>query len=573
MQHLFSKISLAPFWTFLGATLLSFCWLLPNHTQPWTSFHSDAWAASLWAVVACVVLSRAPRTFKWHGLPAFVALITIVPALQFFVGLLPFSGQAWISTTYLIGFLSALWLGQQWHVWQPVRLGNFLFLAIGIGATLSVGLQLQQWLGVARDGALDVWVASDSVGARPFANMGQANQLATLLLWGLLACGWAQWQRYIRSSIVILLAVFLLFGLSLTQSRSGALGVLAMVIATWLWRGLWREKRKIVPVVVTALAGFYTLFLLLIPLLSQELMFDAPAALMDRANGELRPKLWLLLLDAIQHHPLLGYGWNEVVRAQLLVANSHPVLGYPFFQSHNLFFDFLIWTGIPVGMSISVVILAWVGIAARRISEPPQLFYFLMILVAGIHALFELPLHYAYFLLPVGVAMGALNGGLRIWELKLPMALGKFPIAVALALGVGLLAIVIRDYFEIEETHLSMRLERSGIVNARGPRLPDVWILNQLMETQRFIRFEPYAGASMEQLKWAEDMVALVPSPRGFMKVAIFFGINQRPEESRNWLRRMCRVVSREQCVAGPEKWSSEKNNYPQLKNIDWPAP
>lgn len=337
-------------------------------------------------------------------------------------------------------------------------------------------------------------------------------------------------------------------------------------------RAMAREE-KIVPVVVTALAGFYTLFLLLIPLLSQELMFDAPAALMDRANGELRPKLWLLLLDAIQHHPLLGYGWNEVVRAQLLVANSHPVLGYPFFQSHNLFFDFLIWTGIPVGMSISVVILAWVGIAARRISEPPQLFYFLMILVAGIHALFELPLHYAYFLLPVGVAMGALNGGLRIWELKLPMALGKFPIAVALVLGVGLLAIVIRDYFEIEETHLSMRLERSGIVNARGPRLPDVWILNQLMETQRFIRFEPYAGASMEQLKWAEDMVALVPSPRGFMKVAIFFGINQRPEESRNWLRRMCRVVSREQCVAGPEKWSSEKNNYPQLKNIDWPAP
>ncbi|WPH13997.1 PglL family O-oligosaccharyltransferase [Variovorax paradoxus] len=567
-----SKISLAPLWGVIGAALLSLCWLLPNHTQPWTSFHSDAWAASLWAVVACIVLCRAPSNFKWRGLPLFVALITTIPGFQFFSEILPFSGQAWISTAYLLGFLSALWLGEQWNAWRPTHLGNFLFLAVGIGATLSVGLQLQQWLGVARDGTLDVWVASSSVGARPYANMGQANQLATLLLWGLLACGWAQWQRYIRSSIAILLAMLLLFGLALTQSRSGALGVLAVVIATWLWRGLWCEKKKIIPVVAAALAGLYVLFLLLIPLLSQELMFDAPAALIDRANGELRPKLWLLLWDAVLHHPFSGYGWNEVVRAQLLVANSHPALGYPFFQSHNLFFDFLIWTGIPVGASISIVILTWIGTVARRINKPSQLFYFMMILVVGIHALFELPLHYAYFLLPVGVAMGALNGGLRIWELKLPVTLGKFPIVIALGLSVGLLAAAIKDYFEIEETHLSMRLERSGIVNARGPRLPDVWILNQLMETQRFIRFEPYVGASAEKLKWAEDMVALVPSPRGFMKVAILFGINQRPEESKKWLQRMCRVVSREQCAAGPQKWANEKSNYPQLKNIDWPS-
>ena len=72
---------------------------------------------------------------------------------------------------------------------KPDELADILFLAVLVAALVSVGLQLCQWLALSEHDAVAAWVLP-LPGSRPYANLMQPNQLATLQLWGLLACGW-----------------------------------------------------------------------------------------------------------------------------------------------------------------------------------------------------------------------------------------------------------------------------------------------------------------------------------------------------------------------------------------------
>lgn len=554
----------------MGAILLSLGWLLPNHTKPWTSFHSDAWVAALLAMSGLVVIVRARREVVWHGLVLVVALLIPLPFAQWMLGLLPFSGQAWIFIAYVIGFALALLVGQQWQLWRPAWMGDMLFSAIGAAAAFSVLIQFQQWLGMTATAPLDVWVRASN-GLRPFANMGQPNQLATLLLWGLLACGWAVWRRVVGLATALLASSLLLFGLALTQSRTGALSLLVIVMAAWFWRRQWGMRA--VPWCVTGLAGLYMVVLLALPLLRRFLLLDLPGSMGTRLDQELRPDLWRLLLDAAWQRPWVGHGVNQTVVAQASVADSHPALHHPFLQAHNLFLDFVLWVGIPLGILLTGCVLAWMITAAARLRRPPEILYFMLVVVIGIHAMLEFPLHYAYFLLPTGLAMGALNARLRIWPIgRISGGAGRLILLGAWLCGVVLLGLIVRDYFSIEENYTSIALERAHIANSRSLDAPDVVLLNDLREVQRFMKYKPAANVSPAELEWARAATLAWPSPRSFMTLAVVLGLNGQPIEARQWLVKMCRIVQREQCDRGPSRWAEAQKLYPQLATIAWPA-
>ena len=82
---------------------------------------------------------------------------------------------------YLLGLACAMALGAQWEKNAPGRCGDFLFIAILTAGILSAVIAICQWLGL---GVSAFWVLeSDS---RPYANLSQANQTATLYVLGLL---------------------------------------------------------------------------------------------------------------------------------------------------------------------------------------------------------------------------------------------------------------------------------------------------------------------------------------------------------------------------------------------------
>lgn len=522
------------------------------------------------AAIGIVVLVRCGSTFAWHGLALIVAVLLSLPFLQNALGLLPFAGQAWTATAYIAGFLLALLIGQQWQSWRPMWMGDILFLAVGIAALTSVALQLQQWLSTTDELTLNVWTVGSSE-SRPSANMGQPNQLATLLLWGLLACGWGVWRRQLGRTTALLTPAFLLVGLALTQSRTGMLGLLVLTLGAWWWRRLWEAKR--VPWYVTGLAGFYFMALIALPFIRRALLLEVPGSMVQRLGHELRPELWKTLLDAAWQRPWTGYGWNLVIPAQLQAAERHAPLHYPFMQSHNLFLDFIVWAGIPLGLLLAGCVLAWLATAAFRVSRSSDALYFLLVMVVGVHAMLEYPLHYAYFLLPTGLAMGALNYNLKIWPLRVPslwsgrrMLLGFWFLCVVLA------GLIVRDYLRVEESYASLQLERAQIQNSRPAEPPDVLLLTDLREAQRYMKYEPVPGVGPSEIQWARDATVLWPSSRSFMTLAILLALNRHQEEARVWLVKMCSIVPEKQCETSPTRWTQAQKAYPQLAGIEWPV-
>ncbi|MBS0408112.1 MAG: O-antigen ligase C-terminal domain-containing protein [Proteobacteria bacterium] len=554
----------------MAAGLLSLGWLLPNHTKPWMAFHSDAWIAAILALTGLVVLVRGPRAVACNGMTVVAALLLPIPLLQHVSGILAFAGQAWTASAYIGGFMLALLIGQQWQAWRPRWMGDILFAAIGLAAIASVAMQLQQWLSLAPDGALNVWIVG-SDGARPSANMEQPNQLATLLLWGLLACAWGVWRKQLGRAVALITAGFLLIGLALTQSRTGALGLFTLGVAAWWWRRRWQSKA--VPLCVTSLAAFYVLVLLILNPLRRFLMLEVPASMVQRLGHELRPELWRMLWDAACQQPWSGYGWSRVAAAQIAVAENHPALHVPFFHSHNLFLDFVLWMGIPLGLLLTGLVLCWVIIAACRVRRTPEILFFLAVVVVGIHAMLELPLHYAYFLLPTGLMMGALTGKLQIFPLKMACRMsGRWILLGTWCLGVTLLGLIVRDYFRVEAAYASLQLEKAQLVGSRPASTPTVLLLTDLREMQRLMKFEPNGESSPSELQWAKDVTAIWPSAGNFMKLAKMLGLNHQPNEAQRWLVIMCRIVPREQCASAPAKWEQVQRLHPTLTSIQWPV-
>lgn len=553
----------SPFWLCAAALALSLGWLLPNHYVPWTSFHADAWVAAWLALWALAALWRLRGPVPWHGLALGVAALLPLPWLQHAVGLLPFAGDAWVHSAYLAGLLLALLTGARWERASPAELGDALFLALGLAALGSVGLQLCQWLNL---GELDIWLMGFAPGHRPYANMGQPNQLATLLLWALLGCAWGVLRGWLGGASAALAALFLLVGVALTQSRTAWLALAALLAGAWWWR---RLLPRPLPWVASVLVLAFVAFVVALPGLSQALGLDYDLTLALRTQTELRPAAWRLFARAALDSPWWGYGWGQGAAAQMQVALALPALSLGFSQAHNLFLDLVLWNGLPLGLLLSAGLLAWAWQRTRAVASGLDAVRLLLLAVVGLHAMLELPLHYAYFLLPAGLVAGMLDtrlGGAP-WR--------QSPRAVLLGLWLAaslLLAALVRDYLRVEAGFYQLRFEKARIGQPGPAEPPAVWLLTQFSELIRYARLEPQASMADSELASAHQLTQAYPSLGNQLKLAAALGLNQRPAEAQDALRRLCRVLPAEDCVQARMAWGGLQQRQPALARVAWPA-
>ena len=557
---------LTPFWLAIWAFALSCAWLLPNHYPPWAGFHADAWTAAILLLVTPAVILRSSTPTQWHGSAVLVAVLVCAPWLQYSAGLISFAGQAWISTAYLLGLLLALLVGHHWERACPEQFADGLFVAIGVASVLSINLQLQTWLGLMDTGIFDLW-SMGLVGARPYANFGQPNQLATFLLWGLLACAWGYSNEKIRPAVAVLLACFLLLGIALTQSRTAWLGLSFLVLATWVWRRLWRSKW--VPWSVTGLFVLFWVSPFLLRGLTDFLLLGSENSyLRVQLQGELRPLAWRLFIDAALNRPWLGYGWSELGHAQLAVAADFPPLYATFGHSHNLFLDLMLWLGLPIGIFVSAALVWWFGANIRAASNAKDAILLMFLGVVGIHSMLELPLHYAYFLLPTGMVMGVLNsrvGGKPMWITP------RWSLTGLWLAGALMFAGIIRDYFPVESSFQTLRFELARIGTLPPGKPPEVVFLTQLRERIRFMRYEAKPGISTDELAWVFQVVNAYPGGDVLYKAATTLALNNRPQEARQWLKRICKISSVEECDLIKRVWAQDARFNPLIAAVPWP--
>ena len=556
-----------------AATVLAlFAWTTPNHYPPWLTFHGELSMAVALLLVTSWMCWRDPGSFRSPPPLAIAAFATMfIPAAQFALGEVKFIGDVWMTSLYLGGFGLAIWLGraavQQFGVERVLEPMEWIILA---GAVVSTWLALYQWQGLEY---LEFFVIEIPAQSRPYANLIQPNNLATLLVLGMLATAYLfEAGRLHRATSTLLIAV-LGFGVAMTQSRTGLveIAVAGTLIIASTRRGNAMKIRARHVAGALAIAFVMPLVWAAVRTTSSN---PSGHDLAEMAQAGLRPLHWAAMVDAIERKPWAGFGWNQLGAADYLVAIDHPATHETLAQSHNLLLDLLVWNGIPLGTLLVVVLAAWFATVLPRCNTIPKMLAFSGVLVVFLHAMLEYPLYYTYFLLPVGVWMGVLSQDCPKMHWRVPTAL--FPALLTVA-GAALVATAI-DYFGLEEDVRRMRFHQAHI--AASAELPDstaplgpsqTRILTQFTHFWNFALKRERKAMTAGELNEMEVVTLRFPSKENMLRYAAALALNHQPESASQVLRRICKINTAQACELSRKIWAWRAQEDQEIAAVPWP--
>jgi O-antigen ligase len=537
-------------------------WLLPNKYPPWTSFYNDycMFVALLFAWVYTSITAP-PRISISYWMIGVIALI-LPPALQTLCGLLPFSGDGWVVVFYLAGFAGAIWLSALWpETRRPSLITGFAYVVL-ITSLLSLALALCQWL---RISGLGIFAADLPPGGRPFANLAQPNNLATLLCLGLAAAIYLRTTQHFSRLSIALISGLLLLGIALTGSRTSLL-VAGFTLVWTLWKLPQTNNRKPFLLWLSLGLAYYLFFFLfgIRQLFEWLLLTDAAGPARELAVDSNRLTIWKQSVAAIAHQPWFGYGWNQVSTAQVTVAASYPS-HLSFGSSHNILLDLLLWNGIPIGLTIITATGYWLISRAIRASTITSWYALLSIGVLLIHGMLELPLEYAYFLLPLGFFCGVVEVE---HPTKKTLILDRRWLWAPVAIGLFFLVWVWQEYRVIEEDYRLMRFETLRIGTLKADQAaPNVVLLSQLREDIRLARSQAHPDMTASELEAMRITAHRFPYYANLYRYSLALALNGRKDEATLEFKRMCNMYPAPQCPIAIEQIKRlADDKYPQLK-------
>jgi hypothetical protein len=559
-----------------GALLLVLAWLTTEHFLPWVSWHAEGLAfVAVFATALALAASgargtRSPR-IRVPLLAAPFAVLGLIAVVQWLAGTLTFGGDALDFCFYMALAITCVIVGfnsepatqdSGTRHWSPPE---WVALAFVTGSLASVVVALGQ---VFELWSHSTWVLRMPELRRPGANLGQPNQFATLLVMGIASVAFLHLSGKFGRALAAVLGVLMCAGLAMSESRSGALGLLAL-LAWWQW------KRKSVADHVSfwaapALGVVFVAFFIGWPRLLNALQLLTDSHAGNRfTHGDLRLAVWSQLLEAVWHKPWWGWGVLEVTEAHNSVAHAHPV-NSPFTYSHNLVLDLTVWMGVPIALGLTALAVGW---AVRRCSaaRQPLAWYCIAAAVPLVtHSMLEFPFAYAYFLAPVLFLLGVLErsaGTTRFVSIQPWRALA------ALAVVVPLMLWSVVEYLAIEEDFRIVRFEQLKIGKTpAGQQRPDVVLLTQLgalLEGSR-ITLEP--GMPAVKLEQLRKLAMRYPWVATQYRYALALALNGNREESIRQFQ-VLRWQRDEKMYAAIklELAKLAETGYPQLRTLNLP--
>ncbi|MBT2300795.1 O-antigen ligase C-terminal domain-containing protein [Variovorax paradoxus] len=551
--------------TGVGWSLLAFGfalpWLIPVHSYPWPTLYSEVAAGlavlplALWAVTR-----RARMDFDLLSLG--FAAAALIPLLQAAGGMFAFPGEAPLVSVYLLGCAVSVAIARSCEALAPGRLPDALFAGFVMAALVSTALALAQWL------LLD-WgplMAPISIGTRSMANVGQANELSTLLLWGLIGLWWAHARQRIGGRVAVFAAATVLLGVASTQSRTGWLGIALLLAVAWVSPApLGTAKHRLVFVGL----GLWFAVLALGWKLATDLIGAGGAdGLGSRLSSGLRPEIWSMMVDGIQHRPWLGYGWNQGRLVQVDELPQYADLKMGIQHAHNLVLDLMVWNGAPLGLAIAALLGLWFWWQVRRAASAEQILILLGLGTFTLHGLLELPHCKAFFLVPVALMMGILNArSALVAPARLPRAVSA---ALVVALG-SVLLLMWKDYRAIELDVQSQRLRAARIGVRAPPPAPEIHILNGLQAALVNLRIEPREGMPASEIERLRLTARRYPVENALLRYAKAAALNGRPLAAHEALRQSCLLFSRAYCDKLRVAWGEFASEHPGAEPVSFP--
>lgn len=258
------------------------------------------------------------------------------------------------------------------------------------------------------------FIARSGLPGRAVGNLRQPNHLSSLLMWALVA--WVpvvaagrigRWR--IRRAAALGVAALVVWAVVLTASRTGVVGVVLLAI----WGVVDRRLARWIRMALVAAPVVYLAFWLLMAGWAHSTghTFGGEARLAEGDVSSSRWAIWSNTLQLIRENPWAGVGFGEFNFAWTLTPFPDRPVAF-FDHSHNLPLQLLVELGIPLGaLVLGLLLLALVQAGARSWKVAgddgaASRAAFVMVLMIGVHSLFEYPLWYAYFLLPTAWAWG-----------------------------------------------------------------------------------------------------------------------------------------------------------------------
>jgi hypothetical protein len=547
----------------LGLALFTLGWLLSGHFEPWPAFQQQ-WLAAVGVAVVGLAASLVPGgRWQWPFAAILCLGLAAVPWIQWWCGQVVFLSDAALPSLYLVGLGLSVACGCNLARGEPVRWADSLMTALLVAATVSTALAALQWLHIEAQIPLDALAP----GGRPYANLAQANHLATLLGIGLAATLYFFERRLLGPWVATLLAAWLALGLLMTQSRTGWLFVALLTI--WWWYG--RRYLRLRGVAIAALCACLILGAVTWTALNRSLLLPEPlSTLSERLDGGLRLNLLKAMIEAIERSPWVGWGWNQVSFGHMAVALEHDAGQRANQNAHSIVLDLPLWMGIPLAAVLLLLVGLWLLRQLRACNDGVHWSLLLALGAIGVHALTEYPLDYAYFLLSLGLLAGTLEPLAPqpriliapLWTYWVPWSA-----AAAMLVWVGV------EYMKVEESTRQVRMVLAGIGLEHRSHVPppDTVLLDQLREYHRFWITRARAGMTDPELAWMRDVTFRNPSHGAMLRYALALGLNGRPDEAGRMLVAICHIHQPRRCDEARESWHALQQQYPTLASMPVP--
>lgn len=393
--------------------------LLAFNEPPSPTALNQAVALGAWGLVLAAVAAHTPSGVEsvrrvWTVLTALL-LAAAAALLGSARGALPWALGLSSAGTLLV---AALALAASAALQPPPSVNPAFFAAWVLAGMASTAIGLVQVFAPAwPDGE---WIARSGLAGRAVGNLRQPNHLATLLLWSVVAVVplvelWPAARRRAATAALAALFVLSLFGVVLSGSRTGLVGVAVLLLWGLLDRRLSRPSRALLIASPLICAASWALLEAWAAAHGTAAHLGAAARVGESDPSAGRFAIWRDTLTLIARHPWLGVGFGEFNFAWSLTPFPQRHTAF-FDHTHNLPLQLAVELGIPLALLI-LGLLAW-GLwqafeRSRRVEGSEGAAYraaFVMVLLMALHSQLEYPLWYAYFLLPTAFAWGLCLG-------------------------------------------------------------------------------------------------------------------------------------------------------------------
>ncbi|MDD4977011.1 MAG: Wzy polymerase domain-containing protein [Gallionella sp.] len=438
--------------THISLALVGLMWVLPflhyRHEYPLTTFDQEWWAV-LFGVLAMATLAGKDY-WKSAQLPGVVLLpvtLIVVAVLQITVGKIIYAEQGMLYILYLLFAAQMMLLG----AWLRRDLGmDTVTLCLAIA--LLFGAEVCAAIGVLQHFAVHSWFDSvivRKIGPGLYGNIAQPNHYANYISLGIASLGLLYQKRKLGMTSVILLALPLLFVMTLSGSRTSWLYLIAMlVLAAWM-RYKDRSLSPLLSYSIAIIVSYLMMHWLVQIAPHAGNVVDTTSLRTSDTSGYIRLQLWQESVQMFMRFPLLGAGFGQFAYQHLTLQPLFPashVTGL-YNNAHNVVLQLAAETGLAGLLPLLVIMGGWAYGLRDAKRSASHWWCYALIAVITIHGLLEYPLWYVYFLSIIAFLLGLADE--TSFKLDMPRV-GRVAMTAVILTGAVVLAHLKYSYLQVK---------------------------------------------------------------------------------------------------------------------------